>query len=94
MSGQRKKRYRLADTYKFPGFAVNEEAMQGIFGDRMARILPLKRRSKKLCVAYAAQRGTVGMTASGSRFETYRAVTRECILSLTSGEWTVGSVAR
>jgi hypothetical protein len=94
MAGERGKKYRLSDTYRFPGFAPDEGSIQGMFGDRMARILPLKRRSKKLCVAYAAQRGMVGMTARGSRFETYRAVTRGCILSLTSGEWTVGSVAR
>lgn len=82
MTGQRKRKYRLSDAYSFPGFAPDEGAMQGMFGDRMARILPLKRRSKKLRVAYAAQCGTGGMTAGRSGFETFRAVTRVCTVSV------------
>lgn len=94
MAGDMRKKYRLSDAYRFPGFAPDEGAIQGMFGDRMARILPLMRRSKKLCVAHAARRGTVGMTARGSRSETYLAATRECILNLSTGELTVGIVGR
>jgi hypothetical protein len=37
---------RLSDAYRFDGFRPCE-ALHGVFGDRMARVVPLIRRSKK-----------------------------------------------
>ncbi len=36
----------VPDTYTFPGFRP-EPAVRGVFGDPKARVIPLKRRSKK-----------------------------------------------
>jgi hypothetical protein len=41
-----KRRRRLWDTYCFPGFRP-EQTVRGIFGDPKARVITLKRRSKK-----------------------------------------------
>ncbi len=41
-----KRRRRLWDTYCFPGFRP-EKTVRGIFGDPKARVITLKRRSKK-----------------------------------------------
>ncbi len=37
---------RLSDAYRFDGFRPCE-ALHGVFGDRMARVVTLNRRSKK-----------------------------------------------
>jgi hypothetical protein len=46
MSAWRARKRRLWDTYAFPGFRP-EGTVRGIFGDPKARIIRLKRRSKK-----------------------------------------------
>src|SRR5579863_1102202 len=51
VSRMRKKR-RLADTYRFPGFRP-EHQVRGCFGDPKARILRLVRRGKKQSAALA-----------------------------------------
>ena len=40
------KRKRLIDEYRFPGFEPRDD-IHGIFGDPMAWVIPLVRRSKK-----------------------------------------------
>ena len=46
MAAPAKRKRRLWDAYAFPGFRP-EETVRGIFGDAKARILRLRRRSKK-----------------------------------------------
>src|SRR5258708_22303191 len=46
MARASKRRRRLWDTYSFPGFRP-EPTVSGIFGDPKARLITLKRRSKK-----------------------------------------------
>ena len=40
------KRRRLLDAYRFPGFTPRDD-IHGIFGDPLARVIPLVRHSKK-----------------------------------------------
>lgn len=94
MTGQGNKKHRLSDSYRFDGFDPVEGEIRGVFGDRVARILPLKRRSKKLHAAYAGRCEAGGMTAGRGLSETCRVVTRGCISRLSSGVWTVGSAAK
>lgn len=60
-----RKRKRLFDTYRFPGFRP-EEVVKGVFGDPKARVITLVRRSKKRRVASVAWRIGTGTTASGA----------------------------
>ena len=59
-----RKRKRLLDKYRFPGFRP-QEVVKGVFGDPRARVITLVRRSKKRPVASAAGCNRVGTTASG-----------------------------
>lgn len=60
------KKWRVSDAYRFKGFSPQEGKKRGIFGKPQARILPLKRLSKKHAVENVAQYGMGGMTASAS----------------------------
>src|ERR1700741_3701154 len=57
-----KHRRRLWDTYSFPGFRP-EPTVRGIFGDPKARLITLKRRSKKRRAGAAVACTWVGTTA-------------------------------
>jgi hypothetical protein len=57
------KRRRLRDAYRFKGFSPQDGKLRGIFGEPQARILPMKRRSKKHAVESVAQLISDGMTA-------------------------------
>jgi hypothetical protein len=52
MARAAKRSRRLWDTYVFPGFRP-EQTVRGIFGDPEARVITLKRRSKKRLVDVA-----------------------------------------
>jgi hypothetical protein len=60
----RRKHRRLWDTYVFPGFRP-QSIVHGIFGDWKARVIKLKRRSKKRFVAFAAASPWVGTIDAG-----------------------------
>src|SRR4051794_21422267 len=67
MAGRSKRRRRLWDTYSFPDFRP-EQTVRGVFGDPKARVITLKRRSKKpLAAAAVASRwaGTIARCALG-----------------------------
>jgi hypothetical protein len=53
----------LQDLYRFPGF-VPLPKVRGVFGDRMAVVISLKRRRKKRSAACAA-RSFAAITTSG-----------------------------
>jgi len=60
-----RKRKRLLDAYRFPGFRP-DELVKGIFGDPRARVITLVRRSKKRRAVSAAWFIGTGTTASGA----------------------------
>lgn len=57
------KRRRLCDAYRFKGFSPQDGKLRGIFGEPQARIVPMKRRSKKHAAGSVAQLISAGMTA-------------------------------
>jgi len=61
------KERRLSDAYRFKGFSPRDNNVRGKFGEPQARIMPVKRRSKKHAAANAALHTAVGMTARSSR---------------------------
>lgn len=62
----RGKERRLSDAYRFKGFSPQDKKVRGIFGEPQARILPMKRRSKKHAAENVALHIASGMTASSS----------------------------
>jgi hypothetical protein len=58
-----RKRRRLVDAYRFPGFR-STSTVRGIFGDPRACIVTLVRRSKKAPAARAAMFNDLGTTES------------------------------
>ena len=58
--GMRKRR-RLVDAYRFPGFRPNT-IVRGVFGDPKVCIVTLVRRSKKVRAAHAAIFSALGTT--------------------------------
>lgn len=63
MDLEKGKRRRLRDAYRFKGFSPQDGKLRGIFGEPQARILPMKRRSKKHAAESVAQLISDGMTA-------------------------------
>jgi hypothetical protein len=57
-----RRRGRLWDTYRFPGFAPSSTVI-GVFGDPAARVITLSRRSKKRAARHAVASITDGTTA-------------------------------
>jgi hypothetical protein len=68
----------LLDAYRFAGFRPQEE-VRGIFGDPMARVIILVRRSKKQSAKNAVERTRVGTTARGGECAICPAATRGSI---------------
>jgi hypothetical protein len=85
---------KLSDTYRFDGFRPEEGKVRGVFGQPKARILPLKRRSKKLVVVSAERNIEAGTTESCGRCETSHAETHICIWRSSSDAWTAGNARR
>lgn len=71
----------LADTYRFEGFTPQPGKVRGIFGHPKARILPLRRRSKKRVVGLADRYMLAGTTARFVWYAIYRAVIPKYTLS-------------
>src|SRR5271165_5896853 len=74
MTGTAKRRRRLWDAYCFPGFRA-EPTVCGVFGDPKARVIRLKRRSKKRRAAVAVASRWAGTTARFAGFAICRAAT-------------------
>jgi len=62
----RDKNWHLSNAYRFDGFYPEDEKLPGIFGKPRARILRLKRRTKKRFVVNVAPHNLDGMTVSRS----------------------------
>ena len=84
---------QLLDIYRFPGF-VPLPHLRGIFGDRLAVLISLKRRRKKRCAAFVARR--IGLTTTNARDGSaiFRVATNESIFPFGSGACPAPGVAR
>src|ERR1019366_7493242 len=88
-----KRRRRLWDTYSFPGFRA-EPTVRGIFGDPKARVITLKRRSKKQHPDAAVATRRAGTTARAARCAICRAATRGYLWNWRCGELIAAIAAR
>lgn len=75
MAAPAKRKRRLWDAYAFPGFRP-EETVRGIFGDAKARILRLRRRSKKRIAVVVDAGITAGTIARCAACAIFPAATR------------------
>ena len=90
---QAPKKKTLYDAYCFPGFTPVRELI-GRFGDRWARVIRLKRRSKKRFVEPAALLTGAGMTSGPARSATSPVATIASTWNWTSAASIAGSAAR
>src|SRR6202158_2663362 len=77
---------RLWDTYSFPDFRP-EPTVRGIFGDPKARVITLKRRSKKRLAGAVGACRWAGTTARSAVCAIFRAATREYFWNWRCGGW-------
>jgi hypothetical protein len=92
LGNTRGKKRQLLDGYRFEGFRPIIDEVRGVFGDAKARILPLKRRSKKRDAVNVEQCIKAGMIARQDLLGICHAEIRACTWRSSSGGWTVGSV--
>lgn len=88
-----RKHKRLLDAYRFAGFRPQEE-VRGIFGDPMARVITLVRRSKKLSARSVAGRTRAGTTARHGASAICPAATRGSIWSSRFAGFSVDVAAK
>ena len=93
MTATAKRKRRLWDAYAFPGFRP-EATVRGIFGDPKARIIRLRRRSKKRDAVVVDACITAGTIARSVACATSRAATRAYISNLKFGAYFAGRVAK
>jgi hypothetical protein len=85
-----KKQY-MSDACHFRGFSPQHGNVRGIFGKPKARVLPLKRRSKKHVAGNVAQRISRGMTKRRNLYGTCLVLINTSTWRLTTGECCAGS---
>jgi hypothetical protein len=90
----RVRKRQLSDAYRFDGFRPEAEKVRGVFGKPKARILPLKRRAKKVCAAVAVRRLVDGTIGKPSSFVICPVETPMFYWRLSSGVSIVESAAR
>ena len=66
MANSKKRQRRLWDAYAFPGVRP-QSTVRGVFGDPKARVIILKRRSKKQSAGVVVERNWVGTTDACDR---------------------------
>jgi len=93
MADTAKRKRRLWDAYSFPGFRP-EGTVRGIFGDVKARIIWLRRRSKKRDVVVVDACIAVGTTARSAACAIFRAAIRGYISNSKCGAYFAGPVAK
>jgi len=78
----------IRSLFAFPGFTASSKLM-GVFGDRYARVIQLKRRKKQPCVL-AVVTGAGGVTTKRlCEYETSRLPGGESTWSSNAGEFVV-----
>lgn len=85
-----KKKKRLWDTYRFPGYRPSPIVM-GVFGDPQALVITLERRGKKLHVATVEPYTEVSMTGRGAESGISPVETSASTLRWRSGVYAVES---
>jgi hypothetical protein len=93
MAASAKQKRRLWDAYAFPGFRP-EGTVRGIFGDPKARIINLKRHSKKRCAVLADALTTVGMIARYDACAIFRARTHTSFSKSKCDVFSAGAAAK
>jgi hypothetical protein len=93
MSAWRARKRRLWDAYVFPDFRP-EATVRGIFGDPKARIIRLRRRSKKRGALVAVASIRAGMTVRSVAYVISRAAILAYFSSSKCGACAVGRVAK
>src|SRR6202043_2192734 len=93
MARAAKRSRRLWDTYSFPGFRP-QQTVRGIFGDPKARVITLKRRSKKRLVAVAVVSRWGGTISQAAACAIFRAVTHGYFWNWRCGGSRAAVVAR
>lgn len=83
---------RLWDEYRFPGFRPSS-TVKGVFGDPVARVITLNRRSKKQHAGAAVACIEAGTTAKLDACETSRAAMPACTWRWRYGESAAGVAA-
>jgi hypothetical protein len=84
---------KLRDAYRFPGF-VPGEAVQGVFGDRMAVVVSLTRRQKKPLVARVVDGIGATTTRGGVAYAISLVATGGSTWSLRLAAWSAGAAAQ
>jgi len=92
MPGASQKR-RLWESYRFHGFTPSP-TVNGVFGDRIARVIVLRRLGKKLPAAPAVTCNEPGTTARLGEFETSPAATGASSWMWKSAAFFAGAAAR
>ena len=87
-----KKHRTIAALFSFPGFVASARLV-GVFGDRYARVIKLRRRKKRRCVRSADSVVGVAMTDAVFGFAICRWRAGESIWSSNAGASTVQGVA-
>ena len=93
MAAPAKRKRRLWDAYAFPGFRP-EGTVRGNFGDPKARILRLRRRSKKRCAVVVDACIGVGTIAGSDVCAICRALIRGSIWNSTCDAFAAGTAAK
>ncbi len=75
----------IKDLFSFPGFLANAK-LTGVFGDRYARVVTLRRRKKQPSVPSVATSAGTGTTNRSNAFVIFRWQVYECIWMLNAGE--------
>jgi hypothetical protein len=88
-----KKHKRLLDAYRFEGF-VPLSQVRGVFGDPLARIIPLQRRGKKQSVEDAKRYFGIFTTAKAMWFGTSHAEITGFTWKWRSGGFSVMDAAK
>ena len=88
-----RKHKRLLDAYRFAGFRPLE-LVRGVFGDSLARVITLVRRSKKRSAKCVAEHTRSGTTARGGAPAICPAATRGSIWSSRFAGFSVGVAAK
>jgi len=93
MAATEKRKRRLWDAYAFPGFRP-EGTVRGIFGDPKARIIRLRRRSKKRDAVVVDACTTAGTTAPSVAYAIFRAAIRGYISNSKCDAYFAGPVTK
>lgn len=83
----------LLDAYRFRGFRPQRH-IKGVFGDKIAYLITLKRRSKKRCAGVVARSIKASTTDASNKSATCLAANAAFIWNLNFVAWTANGAAK